>query len=104
MCGQPLDMEPGFYYGTNLISYTLTVLLSALTLLLWVFTVGISLKDNRFFWWMGINAFLLIALQPLLMRISRTIWLEFFVHYSPDWYKGDIIKADRVNKEQAGNW
>ena len=29
VCGQPLDMEPGFYYGTNMISYTLAELISA---------------------------------------------------------------------------
>ena len=26
VCGQPLDMEPGFYYGTNMISYALAIL------------------------------------------------------------------------------
>ena len=25
VCAQPLDMEPGFYYGTNLVSYALAI-------------------------------------------------------------------------------
>lgn len=104
VCGQPLDMEPGFYYGTNMISYTLAVLLSALTFIIWWFTVGFSLKDSRFFWWMGINAFLLVALQPPLMRLSRSVWIVFFVPYSDRWREGDVIEPERVNKEQAGNW
>lgn len=104
VCGQPLDMEPGFYYGTNMISYGLAVLVCIITFLLWWFTIGFSLKDSRFFWWMGINAFLLLALQPPLMRISRTVWLAFFVSYSTHWKEGDIIKQYSVNKVHQANW
>jgi hypothetical protein len=35
-------------------------------------------------WWLGINGVLLVLLQPPIMRISRTIWLAFFVRYKPD--------------------
>ena len=104
VCGQPLDMEPGFYYGTNMISYGLAVLVCVATFLLWWFTIGFSLKDSRFFWWMGINAFLLVALQPPLMRISRTIWLSFFVRYSARWREGDTVNQYSVNKEHQNNW
>ncbi len=104
VCGQPLDMEPGFYYGTNMISYGLAVLVCVATFFLWWVTIGFSLKDSRFFWWIGINAFLLLALQPPLMRISRTVWLAFFVKYSPNWKEGDIIEQYSVNKEHQANW
>jgi hypothetical protein len=43
--------------------------------------IGFSFHDNRFFWWIGLNAFLLTIMQPYLMRLSRTIWLSFFVKY-----------------------
>jgi uncharacterized protein (DUF983 family) len=104
VCGQPLDMEPGFYYGTNMVSYTLAVLISMLSFILWWIIFGFSFHDNRFFWWMGLNAFLLIGLQPPLMRASRTIWLAFFVPYSPKWDSGDIIEPERANKEHMHNW
>ncbi len=104
VCGQLLDMEPGFYYGTNMISYVLAVLICVLTFILWWLTIGFSLHDSRFFWWIGINAFLLIALQPPLMRVSRTIWLAFFVRYSPRWREGDVIESERINKDQMANW
>lgn len=104
VCGQPLDMEPGFYYGTNMVSYALAVLFSVASFILWWIVIGFSFHDSRFFWWMGINAILLIALQPPLMRLSRTVWLAFFVRYSPDWHKGDIIEPERINKEQMNNW
>lgn len=104
VCAQPLDMEPGFYYGTNMISYGLAVVVCVTTLLLWWATIGFSLHDTRFFWWMGINALALVALQPPLMRISRTVWLSFFVPYSPHWQVGDIVEQYSVNKEQQNNW
>jgi uncharacterized protein (DUF983 family) len=104
VCTQPLDMEPGFYYGTNMISYALAILICVITFIVWWFTIGFSLKDNRFFWWMGSNAFLLVALQPPLMRLSRSVWIFFFVPYSNLWYEGDIIEPERMNKEHQGNW
>lgn len=104
VCGQLLDMEPGFYYGTNMISYVLAVLICVVTLLVWWLTIGFGLEDSRFFWWIGINALLLIGLQPPLMRISRTIWLAFFVRYSPRWREGDVIESERFNKDQMANW
>src|SRR4051812_17527500 len=104
VCGQPLDMEPGFYYGTNMISYALAVLITVVSFILWILLVGISLHDSRFFWWMGVNAILLVLLQPPLMRLSRTIWLTFFVKYSASWSEGDIVEQFSVNKEQSGNW
>ena len=104
VCGQPLNMEPGFYYGTNMISYALAVLICIATFFLWWAIIGFSLSDNRFFWWLGVNAVLLVLLQPPLMRLSRTIWLSFFVRYSPNWSKGDIVRPERINKEQMNNW
>jgi uncharacterized protein (DUF983 family) len=104
VCGQPLDMEPGFYYGTNMISYALSVLVCGATFFFWWAIIGFSLNDSRFFWWMGFNAFLLLALQPPLMRISRAVWLSFFVRYRPNWEAGDILDPYSVNKEHASNW
>lgn len=104
VCRQPFDMEPGFYYGTNMISYVLAVIFSIVSFLLWVLLIGVSLKDARFFWWLGINAILLVLFQPPLMRLSRTVWLYFFVKYSSRWSEGDIRERFSVNKDQANNW
>ena len=104
VCGQTTDMEPGFYYGTSYVSYALGIAISVATFIAWWLLIGFSFQDNRFFWWMGINAFLLVCLQPPLMRISRTIWLYFFIHYSPRWKEGDLVKAERVNEELKNAW
>ncbi|RYZ22485.1 MAG: DUF983 domain-containing protein [Chitinophagaceae bacterium] len=104
VCGQPLDMEPGFYYGTIMISYAIAVLFSVITFIVWWLTIGMSLQDSRFFWWIGVNAVLLGLLQPPLMRLSRTVWIYFFVKYSPRWSEGDVVQRYNYNKDQMGNW
>ncbi len=81
VCGQPTEVEIGFYYGTGFVSYALSVLFSALSFIAWICTIGISLQDNRIFWWLGINIIATIIIQPLLMRLSRSIWIAFFVKY-----------------------
>jgi len=81
VCGQPTEIEIGFYYGTGYVSYGLSILFCIASFALWVCTAGISLHDNRIFWWLGINAVLTLLIQPVLMRLSRSIWIAFFVKY-----------------------
>ena len=85
VCGQATEIEVGFYYGTGYVSYGITVAFSVATLVAWWVLIGLSLDDNRFFWWMGTNAVLMIIMQPLFMRLSRTLWLSWFVSYEKDW-------------------
>lgn len=82
-CGQKMELEPGFYYGTGYVSYALTVAFSVASFVAWWVLIGISLDDNRLFWWLGVNALLLVLLQPFFMRLSRAIWLSFFIKYEP---------------------
>jgi uncharacterized protein (DUF983 family) len=84
VCGLGMEPEQGFYYGTGYVSYALTVAFSAFTFVAWWVLIGISVEDNRVFWWMGINGVLMILLQPYFMRLSRTAWLSFFVKYNAD--------------------
>jgi hypothetical protein len=84
VCGQLMEPEIGFYYGTGYVSYALAVAVCVTTFVAWWVIIGFSFSDNRFFWWLGLNSVLLIAMQPYLMRLSRTVWLAFFVRYDPD--------------------
>ncbi|QHS63140.1 DUF983 domain-containing protein [Chitinophaga agri] len=85
VCGEDFEREIGFYYGTGYVSYALTVAFSVATFIAWWVIIGFSLYDNRMFWWLGINGVLLVLLQPPIMRVSRTIWLAFFVRYRPNY-------------------
>jgi hypothetical protein len=93
-CGQPFELEPGFYYGTGYVSYALSVLYLIITFVLWWIFIGFSVRDNRFFWWMGIAVTSLLILQPWLMRFSRALYLYFFVRYDEDYKNKPVVRLD----------
>ena len=49
VCGQPMEIEPSFYYGTGYVSYALAVAVTIASFIAWWVIVGLSLHDNRFF-------------------------------------------------------
>ena len=105
VCGQPTEIEVGFYYGTSYVSYALTVALSVATLVAWYVLIGMSTSDNRFFYWLVCNAIFLFLLQPWLMRVSRSLWISWFVKYDPDCMEHKPIDvSERMNDDQANNW
>jgi uncharacterized protein (DUF983 family) len=93
VCGQPTEIEVGFYYGTGYVSYALTIAISVATFVVWKVLIGLSfdIDDNRIFYWLGSNILILIILQPLVMRLSRSLWLSWFVPFEPD-YKNKPYK------------
>jgi hypothetical protein len=104
VCGQRTDIEVGFYYGTSYVSYLLTVLFSILTFIAWWVFIGISIKDNRIFYWLAINAVFLVVLQPFFMRMSRTLWLSWFVKYDAAWNQNHAEETERIVEEHMSNW
>jgi hypothetical protein len=103
-CGQRTDIEVGFYYGTSFISYGLTVVFSGLSFVGWWLLFGFSITDNSIFWWLGVNSFVLLAMQPLFMRVSRTLWLGWFVKYDPDWKNHPAPPPERIIESEMNNW
>jgi uncharacterized protein (DUF983 family) len=86
VCGQKMEIEVGFYYGTGYVSYGLSVAVAVFNIVWYAVLVGFSWKDNSVWWYLGITTVMLILLQPLLMRYSRVLYLYMFVKYrsSPD--------------------
>jgi rRNA maturation protein Nop10 len=87
VCGQPTEIEVGFYYGTGYVSYALSVAFIISSFVAWKVLIGVTfaIDDNRIFYWMGTVVVTMFALQPLLMRLSRSLWLSWFVRYDPNW-------------------
>lgn len=90
-CDQLFELEVGFWYGTGYVSYALSFALSVTTFLAWWVLIGVSTEDHRFFYWLGGNSVFLIFMQPWLMRLSRVVYLYFFVRYDPN-YKNTQAK------------
>lgn len=95
-CGQPLEIEIGFYYGTGYVSYALTVAISVATFVAYWVLLGISISDNSLFIWLGVNVIILVLSMPFLMRLSRAIWLSFFVKYEPNWQNHPPAAPERL--------
>lgn len=91
VCRQKYDLEPGFWYGTGYVSYALTIAISIATFIAWWVIIGVSVDDNRIFGWLIFNAVLLILLQPWLMRLSRAIYIRFFVRYNKNYETEDPV-------------
>ena len=104
VCNQPTDIEVGFYYGTGYVSYALSVGFLVLTFIAWKLFIGLTFSDNSIFWWLGTSILLLVLLQPIFMRLSRTLWLSWFVKYEPRWKDHKPDEGERVVKEHMGNW
>lgn len=90
VCGQKTEPEVGFYYGTGYVSYGLSIGLTVFNFIWWALLIGISFRDNSIFYFLATNIAILILMQPIIMRLSRTLYLSIFVPYDP-LYKKEIV-------------
>jgi uncharacterized protein (DUF983 family) len=92
-CGQKMELEVGFYYGTGYVSYALSVFFLALYFVLYWIFFGLSYDDMSIFYALGVSVVFVVLMQPWLMRISRVIYLYIFVKYG----KGSIIQSKNIS-------
>jgi Ca2+-dependent lipid-binding protein len=69
-------MEPSFFYGAMYVSYAVGVAFAVAAFVISYLFVSLSL----------INAFIvivgtLVVFLPVIIRLSRNIWINFFVKY-----------------------
>jgi uncharacterized protein (DUF983 family) len=76
-CNEDFIREPGYYFGASYVSYSLTV---GMGIGLYALLEGVFKLETVSF--LIIFSSMLIALLPVFYRISRLIWINFFVHYS----------------------
>ena len=78
-CQQKFELETGFFYGSMYLSYAITI---ALTIALWVginFFTSISIVT-----FIVLDILMLLVSIPLVYKLSRSIWIAFFVKYDKD--------------------
>jgi len=100
VCGQPTEIEVGFYIGTGYVSYALMVAFFVSSFVAWKVLIGMTfeLDDNRIFYWMFGSIALVILLQPVFMRLSRSIWIAMFVKYNPNWKNEPLEYNERMDE------
>lgn len=84
-CGESFTREPGFYFGAAYVSYALTVALWVAVLVALMTFDAIGLISFGFFdnplTFIITGVVSLVLLLPVLYRLSRSIWINFFVKY-----------------------
>ena len=68
-------IEPSFFYGAMYVSYALTVAMAVVTFVV-SYLLGLGLVGSI----LAIFV-VLVALTPLIMRISRLLYINMFVHF-----------------------
>ncbi|GAB2530315.1 DUF983 domain-containing protein [Rufibacter soli] len=79
VCQQVYEPEPGYYYGAMFVSYALTTGPTlAIVALMMLFSDEITV-------WMFTGALVLALLLflPAIFKLSRAIWINIFISYSP---------------------
>ena len=73
------EREPGYFYGAMFVSYALSIMVVGLT-----WTV-LTLLDFDF--WIVIWTVIpvLIISIPLLFKVSRSIWMNLFTNFDPQY-------------------
>jgi uncharacterized protein (DUF983 family) len=96
-CGQKMELQIGFYYGTGYVSYALSVALFVFNLVWYWALFGISYQDNSIYSYLVTSIAIVLLLQPLIMRLSRVLYLYIFVRYG----KGGEAHGDTTATEQT---
>ncbi|HCZ07552.1 MAG TPA: DUF983 domain-containing protein [Flavobacteriales bacterium] len=85
-CGENFLREPGFYFGAAYVNYGMTVALWVAVLVAlytfgalgWIEFTGMFDQPETFLY-SGVAA--LLVLLPPIQRLSRSLWIHFFVRF-----------------------
>ncbi|GAB3907817.1 DUF983 domain-containing protein [Larkinella knui] len=91
-CGEVLEPEPGFYWGSMFVSYAFYTIYTLATFLVFVTWLKIDLD----YYLMGLVP-TLVALTPYFFRLARRSWLTFFIAYDPQKNRLDSRKQLKVS-------
>ncbi|WP_242082449.1 DUF983 domain-containing protein [Aestuariivivens sediminis] len=75
-CGTKYKMEPSFFYGSMYVSYAVGIAFATAAFLISFFVF----KANIHIVFISIVSTLIVFL-PIIIRVSRNIWINFFMHY-----------------------
>lgn len=78
-CSEQFEKEPGYFYGAMYVSYAL---MSGWFMITWAIDSFLVHSET----WQYLTFFIptILLFMPLTFRISRLIWLNFFVRFDPE--------------------
>ncbi|MFT0714456.1 DUF983 domain-containing protein [Flagellimonas lutimaris] len=78
-CGLKYKIEPSFFYGAMYVSYGVGIAFAVAAFVISFLFIGTTLLTT-FISIVGT----LIVFMPIIVRLSRNIWINFFVKYDPN--------------------
>ncbi|MEM8846915.1 MAG: DUF983 domain-containing protein [Bacteroidota bacterium] len=77
-CGLKYKIEPSFFYGSMYVSYGVGIAFAVATFVISYLFIGTNLVNT----FIAIVA-TLVVFMPIIIRLSRNIWINFFIKYEP---------------------
>ena len=78
-CNTKYKIEPSFFYGAMYVSYAVGIAFAVAAFVISFLFVGTSLLNT----FISIIA-TLVVFMPVIIRLSRNIWINFFIKYDPN--------------------
>lgn len=78
-CSTKYKIEPSFFYGAMYVSYPVGIIFASAAFLIAHYVLHLSL----FHIFLAIVITMLVFM-PVIMRVSRNIWINFFFKYNPE--------------------
>ncbi len=78
-CKTKYQIEPSFFYGSMYVSYGLGIAFAVAT-----FVICYLIFTTSLVWAFVSIVLVLIVMSPVIMRLSRNIWISLFVKYDPE--------------------
>lgn len=78
-CGLKYQIEPSFFYGAMYVSYALNVAVGIAAFVISYLFLGLSVKTS-----FVVIIAVLVILAPVVLRLSRNIYINMFVSYQPE--------------------
>lgn len=82
-CNTKYKIEPSFFFGAMYVSYSVGIAFAVAAFVIVHLIFGASLIST----FIAIIVTLIVFL-PFIVRISRNIWINFFIHYDPKAFNG----------------
>ncbi|MDO6517954.1 DUF983 domain-containing protein [Zobellia uliginosa] len=75
-CHTKYKIEPSFFYGAMYVSYPVGLIFAGFAFFLCYLIFGLSLISTY-----AIIVVEMVLVLPIVLRLSRNIWINFFMHY-----------------------
>ena len=78
-CNTKFKIEPSFFYGAMYVSYPVGIIFAGIAFVITFFFLDLGRLVT-----FGVIALLMLILLPVILRLSRNIWINFFFKYNKE--------------------